>query len=54
MRFAMPYEDKLLDHEGTINFPLTGFVHTYFIKAMKYHSFYRFTGAVGMLENSMS
>ena len=39
-------ENKQLDHESTIHFPLvTNVFHSYFIKAID-HSFYGFTAAI--------
>jgi len=42
-------ENKQLDHESTINFPLIDrLFHSYFIKAIDYY-FYGFTGAINHL-----
>jgi len=43
-------ENKQLDHEITVNFPLIDriFPYSYFIKAID-HSFYEFTGAINHL-----
>jgi len=49
-RQSHDFENKQLDPEGTINFPLIDrdFFHSYFIKAID-HSFYGFTGAINHL-----